>query len=287
MGKLVSPILILAYNRVDKLQKLISSISNEFTSRIIHISVDGPLKNKPEDVQKVAAVRNYVESLRNRHNLRVLLHEDNLGCKQGVIRGINWFFENSESGIILEDDCIPDNSFFSFCDTLLKKYATYDKVMHIGGSTAVSSSRLKYPNYYFSKLPPIWGWATWRRAWKLMDADMNNYEPILGSTYWEKVIPDEKVRRFYHGLFESVKQGEVDTWDYQWTYAVMKHGLAAVPYRNLISNIGFDNDATHTKSANSRFANLPTSSIGMPRHPLIIKRNVSQDMKVFQSLINK
>ena len=186
---------------------------------------------------------------------------------------ISWFFENVEEGIILEDDCLPSNCFFNYCETLLEKYRHDTRIMHISAENPLDIS-FGDSSYYFSKIPHIWGWASWRRAWQKYDVEFQNFEDFLQNNLIENVFPEKYVQKYWNKIFSRVREGKINTWDYQWTYALfVNSGLSVNPNKNMISNIGFGVEgATHT-SATERCANRKTFEINNISHPYLILPN--------------
>lgn len=249
-----TPILLIIFNRPRETEKVFEAI-RKIKPLELFIAADGPRKGNESDLGECAQVRRIVDAIDWPCRVETLFQKENLGCGLGVATAINWFFERVKQGIILEDDCVPDQSFFRFCQELLTYYRDNTKVMHISGNNFQYGKRRGRASYYFSSYTHNWGWATWRRAWKVYDFNC---------------VPEE------------MRQSN---WDYQWMMSVRKHkGLAVLPNINLVSNIGFSNDATHTKEY-SHYSNLPTRSIEFPLiHPKIIIRNWQADFFTYRDL---
>lgn len=216
--------------------------------------------------------------------------EPNLGCGKRVSSGLTWLFEHCEQAIILEDDCLPDPTFFLFCAELLAKYRDDDKVAMISGDNFLQG----YPeagkssdSYYFSQFTHIWGWATWRRAWNNYDFEMKDW-PAARETGWlRQTFGSGPQSEMWRGNFDAVHSRALDTWDFQWQYVILRHNACvALPAVNLISNIGFGESATHTKVATSQ-ARLETGSIVFPlNHPNVVARDVARDLYTFETVFN-
>lgn len=259
-----TPILFLVFNRLDTTQQVFAKI-REAQPRQLFIGSDGARVGKEGEADKVEAVRKYIlDNIDWDCEVKTLFREQNLGCGVAPAEAITWFFENVEQGIILEDDCLPDASFFTFCEELLDYYKDNEQIMHIGGTNDQFGHLRSKGSYYFSIYPHIWGWATWRRAWenysfKLKNVTLENLETIFKNFQF---TPTEK--KFWINTFQRVENGDKkDIWDFQWVISVwLKNGLTIVPNTNLIKNIGFDDNATHTNNTKSRFSNMETASIG-------------------------
>ena len=268
-----TPILFLVFNRPDTTEIVFQKI-REIKPRQLFVAADGWRVNKAGEKEKCEETRAIVmRSIDWDCEVKTLFRDENLGCGKSVSSAISWFFENVEEGIILEDDCVPDNSFFPYCEELLYRYRSEEKVMHISGSN-FQISEVSDESYYFSNSCYMWGWATWRRAWKLYDFKMEHFNKRfdLSDYLFSK---DEKV--YWKRVFSNVKSGRVDTWDYQWYFTCWYNkGLSIVPQYNLVKNIGFRPDATHTQTM-GLMSNLKVFPINAIKHPEVIQRNVKAD----------
>jgi glycosyltransferase involved in cell wall biosynthesis len=206
----------------------------------------------------------------------------NLGCKKRLSSGLAWVFEHVEEAIILEDDCVPDASFFPFCSELLARYRNDHRIMHISGSCFLAEACTK-DSYWFSRHSDIWGWATWRRAIRHYDAEMRSWPRWRNDPRSGAIWKDPFEREFWTRKFERTYRGEIDTWDYQWHWAVYRRqGLSVVPRRNLITNVGHGQQGSHTGDERSPLANLPTSPVEAKlTHPLNVTPDESADKQFF------
>lgn len=199
--------------------------------------------------------------------LYALLRDVNQGCKMAVSSAITWFFENEEQGIILEDDCLPSQSFFLFCQEMLHYYKNDMRVWHIAGVYPFAASSQCSDSYYFSEYNPIWGWATWRRAWQKFDAAIPFWPQISSTNTIEALLGSRQAKK-YRARFWRAYNGDVDTWDYQWFLTRLLHGKSVVPMVNMVRNIGFGDDATHTFNPQSPMAELEAVEMAFPiKHP--------------------
>src|SRR3989344_9553516 len=241
--KFYTPILFIIFNRPDTTDIVFAEIKKVRPEKLF-IAADGPRKNTPEDYKKCAQTREIIKKIDWPCDVKTLFQKENLGCGYGVSTAINWFFDFVEEGIILEDDCAPDQSFFYFCQELFEYYRDNKKIMHISGDNFQYGKKRGFSSYYFSEYAHGWGWATWRRAWKFFDFNC--------------VSPEQKK----------------SNWDKQWYLSVRKQkGLAVLPNVNLVSNIGIGDNSTHTKEP-VHYANLPTKQMIFPLiHPKIIMQH--------------
>lgn len=264
-----SPVLFLVFNRPDTTERVFEAIRKARPPRL-YVAADGPRASRPDESERCDAVRRIATAVDWPCEVHTLFRTENLGCKRGVSSGIAWFFQQEPEGIVLEDDCVPDPSFFSYCDELLERYRDDPRVMCVSGDNFVSSVWKPAESYYFSKFVHVWGWASWRRAWNLYDVEIRDWHMQDKAALLERWMPGERAAQaLWRDQFDRVAGGQIDTWDYQWVYACWRHGgLSALPAVNLISNIGFGVDATHTVSPESRLAGLPVESLQGPlRHP--------------------
>lgn len=271
------PILFIIFNRPEITQRVFNEIKKQRPEKL-YVAADGPRVSISGEVDRCVKTRSIIDQIDWPCAVFTLFREKNLGCKQAVSSAITWFFNHEVEGIILEDDCLPDPTFFSYCAVLLEKYRTQENVMIISGANFQNGIKRSDGSYYFGKNAHIWGWASWRRAWKKYDITMKTYPEFQAEKKIEKIFTSLLVREFWKKTFNAVLTGDISTWDYQWIYAVFMHnGLCVTPNVNLISNIGFGNFATHTKNKNDKFANIKTSAMTTIIHPTSMIRNKKAD----------
>lgn len=264
--KVRSPILFLAFNRPDWTWQTFERIRRARPERLF-IAADGPRKAVPTDADNCRRVINIVNDIDWDCEVRQCFQDRNLGCKQAVSSAIRWFFDEVEQGIIVEDDCVANDSFFSFCDAMLEHYRYDTRIMHVAGTNYQFGRRRGPTSYYFSRYPHIWGWGTWRRAWNLYDLEMSDYPQFKASGELAEVIRNPREQQFWLRPFDMCYENRIDTWDYQWTYALFKNrGLAVMPTVNLVSNIGFGSEATHTR-VESQVTAMATEELEEIIHP--------------------
>jgi hypothetical protein len=276
---LQTAVLFLVFNRPDTTAQVFEAIRKARPPRL-YVAADGPRANRDGEAERVARVREIATAVDWPCEVKTLFREKNLGCKYAVSGGITWFFEHEEQGIILEDDCLPVQSFFWFCESLLERYASDERVAMVTGDNFQKGQYRGEAgaSYYFSKYNHIWGWASWRRAWQKADMDIKFWPEWKHSAGWQAAIPDKVERKYWSNIFDRMYRAEIDTWDYPWTASVWFHcGLTATPNVNLVSNIGFGPDSTHTGSADSPFARMATSQMGEILHPFEVTQDVAAD----------
>jgi len=274
-----SPVLFLVFNRPDTTTRVFEAIRRAKPPQL-YVAADGPRAARAGEKERCDAVRRIATAVDWPCELVTLLREQNLGCKRAVSSAISWFFEHEAEGIVLEDDCVPDPTFFGYCDELLERYRDDPRVMCISGDNFISGVWKPQESYYFSKYIHIWGWATWRRAWAFYDVDMKDWRKAGSVELTTRRMPGEpRAAAHWSELFDRVSSGQIDTWDYQWTYTCWRQGgLSCMPTTNLISNVGFGEGATHTVSPESKLANLAALPLELPlRHPAVVEARLDAD----------
>lgn len=279
--RLQTAVLFLVFNRPDTTAQVFEAIRQAKPPRL-YVAADGPREGREGEAERVAQVREIATSVDWPCELKTLFREKNLGCKKAVSEGIAWFFEQEEQGIILEDDCLPHPDFFPFCENLLERFKSDKRISVITGDNFQNGTQRGAGSYYFSKYNHCWGWASWRRAWQLYQGDLPFWPEWSRSADWREKTPDPVERRYWSKIFKRVCAGQIDSWAYPWTASVWyRGGLTATPNVNLVSNIGFGPDSTHTTSGDSPLAGMATSAIGEIRHPAAVGQDAVADWYSF------
>jgi hypothetical protein len=277
-NKLEIPVILLIYKRPAHLRQVLNQVALVKPQTLLVIG-DGPHPERPEEIPLVEQSRALIKQLPWECHVVTAFSPLHLGLRKRVSSGLTWAFNQVDSGIVLEDDCVPDPSFFFYCQELLHRYEQDQRVMAISGNNFQKRIKRTNYSYYFSRYNHCWGWATWRRAWLQYDDDMV-YWPELKENYWLHNIfeCDPQAARYWEHIFDQMFNSQIDSWAYRWTYACwLQGGLTALPEVNLVSNIGLGSDATHTKSA-KQTRNLRYQPIEFPlRHPPFITRNAPAD----------
>lgn len=262
------PVLLLTFNRLNTTQQVFKQVAQYRPSKL-YLASDGPRTHVQGEKDKVDQIRHFLtENIDWECEVKTLFRPANLGCKIAVSEAISWFFEQEEYGIILEDDCLPHLSFFAFCATMLVTYRDDTRIMQVSGSNFIGpyTPDPQY-RYFFSKYGGIWGWASWRRAWKHFELSPEKYHQAKASEILKGFLGNAHAWRM--SLYEQVFEKKLDTWDYQWSFArAINSGLAIVPAVNLVKNIGFGTDASHTHKATSDIADMQTSKLDMQHFQL-------------------
>jgi hypothetical protein len=281
------PIALILFRRPETLARVFAAVAAARPPRL-YLIADGPRPGRPEDGPAVAAARAVVAQVDWPCAVTRLYAEANLGLRARVESGLDTVFAAEERAIILEDDCVPDPSFFPFCAELLARYAADERVMAVAGDS-FQPRRPTADSYYFSRYPHCWGWATWARAWARYDGPMADWPALRDGPWLRELLGDRRAARGWRATFERVYRGEVDSWAYRWTYSCWRHGgLSALPAVNLVSNIGFGAAASNTEAATSPFAALPAGRVELPlRHPPAVARHARADAHTERTLYSR
>jgi len=285
---LKTAVLFLVFNRFENTKKVFEAIQKAKPPRL-YIAADGARQNMKNEQKKVQATRDYIlNNINWKCEVKTLFRDRNLGCKYACSGAISWFFENEEMGIILEDDTLPSQSFFWFCEILLDKYKNDLRVWHIAGNNFhFGWKNDENYSYYFGGIyGSIWGWATWRNRWQYYDVEMKDYNETDQKEYLESRYDGSDLVKRKIKDFNLVKNG-LDTWDFQWVYARwIKNGLTIVPIINLVTNIGFGDDGTHTRSKYDKRSNMKYFDIEFPlNHPDVVQRDIKSEKKFYEDFV--
>ena len=287
--QLQTPVVLLIFNRPDTTAKVLAEIAKAKPAKLFVVA-DGPRPHHPTDSEMCAATRAIINRVDWECKVVLNYSDVNLGCQKRVSSGLDWVFEQTEEAIILEDDCIPDPSFFRFCTDLLDCYRDDERILMISGNNFQFGYRRTEYSYYYSKCFHIWGWATWRRAWQLYDGEMSNWELIKSGNWLRDILQQSpRIENYWANVFESVYQGKINSWAYRWLLTCwLQNGTCILPSINLVSNIGFGSNSTHTNSAGSLLANIPAKTIDFPlRHPPIMVHDTVADQFTHHRIYTK
>jgi len=276
------PILFLIYNRAELTKKVFASISKYKPDRLF-IVADGP---KPgHDKRLCDLARKVTEKVNWKCDVGRLYRTKNLGCGVGVARAIDWFFENVSEGIILEDDCLPNASFFKFCEIMLAKYRNNKEVAMVSGDNFQEPDKQINDSYYFSKFNHSWGWATWKRVWKLFDYNLDIWPKMKRAKFFDKYTSGLVERLYWSTLFDAVYKGKIAAWDYPFTFRVWSSGMKCIlPGTNLVTNVGMGKEASNTKFFNVTY---PAFDMKFPlKHPINTTISFDLDLNENRSLFH-
>jgi hypothetical protein len=282
-----TPVVFIIFNRPSTTERVFERIRQAAPAQLLVIA-DGPRLGSLEDVEKCTAARSIIEKVDWKCEVQLNYAEVNMGCKRRISSGLDWAFGLVEEAIILEDDCLPHPTFFRFCEELLQQYRDDERIMSISGDNFLSGYQHTEHSYYFSRYPLCWGWATWRRAWKHYDHQMALWPRFASEEWLQGILVDRRAAESWTRIFGATYRGEIDTWDYAWTFACwVQSGLTVIPNTNLVSNIGFGADATHTTQSNDRRANIKTHQIHFPvSHPPFVLQDTKADRRFQHDFID-
>lgn len=282
--QLDTPVLLLIFNRPQCTFRVFDEIRRARPKQLF-IAADGPRVGRNDEAE-CASARGIISHIDWDCDLKTFFSENNRGCGKGPVTGITWFFDHVEQGIVLEDDCLPAPAFFPFCETLLDHFRDDTRVMEIGGANLIEPEcRSDEHSYYFSEHNHTWGWATWRRAWRLYDYEMSGAGESAVRRYFYNTFNSDLEREYFLKIFSKTyyKNESITWWDYQWEFARrMNGGLSIVPRSNLIVNLGLGKHATHTLDPDGIGSGLKWGHLSFPlKHPHFVMPNKKRDSLYF------
>jgi len=281
-----SAVLFVLFNRPDTTQQVFDKIRAAKPKRL-YLTADGPRPGFPDDELLCKQTREIVGEIDWNCEVKTLFRDENAGCKNGVSAAITWFFSQEEEGIILEDDCLPASSFFKFCDTLLEKYRHDTRIRHVTGCNLQFGKKWGNGSYYFSNRTHVWGWASWRRAWDDYDINLDKYHGNDIQQQMKNIYDDDLIAESWANIFKELKAGKINSWAYPLDFAnFFNNGLVIIPNENLISNIGYNANATHTLQENDAYANIPLVEIGEISDPTFILPQKQADLFIMNHHFN-
>ncbi len=282
-----TPILFLIFNRSDTTEKVFNEI-RKIQPKQLFIAADGYRTAKEGEKELCELTRKVViDNIDWPCEVKTQFRDVNLGCGLGPCTAINWFFEHVEEGIILEDDCLPEQSFFNYCELLLERYRSNEKIMSISGDNFQNGIKRGDGSYYFSTIFHGWGWATWKRAWRLNDFYMEKWPEFKTQRLLHICNNDIQKYNYWNMILDGVynKTINADPWDYQFLLSIWYHnGLNIHPNVNLVSNIGFGDGATHTTDTSNKLGYMKVEVYDKDIIPASIEVNKSADDYTFYTV---
>jgi hypothetical protein len=285
INKIETAVAFFVWIRPEETKKVFEEIKKIQPDKLYLIS-DGPRNS--EDKKLNNEVKKIVEDIDWTCDVKKNYSETNMGCKKRISSGIDWVFETEERAIILEDDCLPSQSFFYFCDELLEKYKNDHEITMISGNNFQQKNQ-KFTcdvDYYYSRIGNIWGWATWKRSWQKYDVDIKKWPEIKNSKILKKIFPNYSITEYWTHLLDEIyknKAPKTGTWDAQWFLTTLLSGIAIIPAKNLVSNIGFGNRSTHGGQKGNKLENLPKYDLNFPlKHPEKVEINNKVDLYTYK-----
>jgi hypothetical protein len=282
-----TPILLITFNRPEHTAKVLVSIKKQRPERMF-VFRDGPRLDFPDDAQKCSAVDKLIlREIDWDCELETCIEPKNLGCGYGPAKAITWFFDQVEQGIVLEDDCLPSDSFFDYCEVLLDRYRDDNTIYMITGTNPLKRWRRGKASYLYAYMGNSLGWASWRRAWEKFDYALENWGASEGKITLKNNVGSVFFDHFADHFEQIYQNKPSDIWDFQWLFARWAHGgKTIVPAKNLISNIGFNELATHSKNENDQLANLPVFELKPPFIPPSRHHDHFFDWMAYERFVN-
>ncbi|HXG29189.1 MAG TPA: hypothetical protein VNJ47_10145 [Nevskiales bacterium] len=280
-----TPIVLLIFNRPRPTARVFAEIAKVRPRKLLVVA-DGPRPGRSGEDRLCAETRAVIERVDWPCDVQTHYSDINLGCRQRITSGLDWVFSRVDRAIILEDDCLPDPSFFRFCTELLERYRDDERVHMIRGGNFLEGRRPVDTSYYFSRWFHIWGWATWARAWHHNDVSMADWPRLRDSGWLESFLPTPAMCARAREIFDDSYAGRLDTWEYYWVYSSwLRKALAISPATNLVTNIGFGEDATHLRNSRHPHSELPVTPMAFPlRHPEMVCVSKEADLIEWQLL---
>jgi hypothetical protein len=269
-----TPVVFIIFNRPDTTAKVFASIRQAQPPKLLVIA-DGPRPDRLGEAQKCHETREIIKQVDWDCEVLTNYADTNLGCRDRVSSGLDWVFDRVEAAIILEDDCLPDPSFFPFCEEMLEKYRDDERIVVVAGSNFQFGRKRTEYSYYYSRYNHCWGWASWKRSWQNYDRNMIAWEEIREGNWLNAMLDDARSVNCWRKIFQDTYDKKNNSWAYRWTFSCwIQSGLTVLPHVNLVANIGFGHDATHTKKSTNKLSNMPTADIGFPlKHPPFVIRD--------------
>ena len=279
-----TPVAIFSFNRPQLTERLIGILAQIKPRRILIVS-DGPRPHVADDVEKCAAVRRLFDNLSWNCRIDRNFAESNMGSFSRNSTGISWVFDQVEEAILLEDDCMPDLSFFPYCEELLGKYRDDARVGLISGNNFLNQKAGRQSvSYFFSGYATTWGWASWRSTWQRVNLDMPYWKDFRDSGELRAVLHTREEEKYWKRIYNAIEERRMNNaWDYQLILSCLRFNmLTVVPSVNLVSNIGFGPDGTHCINADSPLNDIPLGELRFPlSHPEKVGPSGSTDFKIF------
>jgi hypothetical protein len=282
-------VVLIIFKRPSTTERVFETIRQAKPPKLFIIA-DGPRPNVPGEAKQCALTRAVVEQVDWDCQVYRNYSETNIGCAKRLPTGLDWVFEQVEEAIVLEDDCVPHPTFFSFCEELLERFKDDERIALISGQNAQSGQKRGDYSYYFSRYTLTWGWATWRRAWQNFDFYLRLWPEAKAQKVLQNSLDDSRAIRYWTRILQTTYENpdQVTWWDYQWLFACwIQQSLSIIPNVNLVSNIGSGADSTHTVEQDNRYLNLPATPIEFPlRHPLFLQPHLEADRFTHNTLHN-
>jgi hypothetical protein len=283
---LKTPVALFVFRRPHTTEQVFAEVARAKPPKLLVVA-NAPRDDEDEQA-KSRATRAIIERVDWDCEVLKRYSETHINIKEQIGGGLNWVFEQVEEAIILEDDCVPHQSFFPFCDELLERYRYDERVMMIAGLNYLKEWKPEQQSYHFSHMAGTWGWASWSRAWKMFDLEMKWWPQVRDSGFLNEFLPNPRYRQFWQNIFQLTYEGKLNTWDYQWFLDCWtNHGLRIFPSVNLITNIGAGPGATNKFETNP-FVNMPSAEMKFPlKHPEVMIPDYEADNRFLDMIADQ
>ena len=273
-----TPVVLIIFNRPHHTERVFEVIRQAQPSKLLVIA-DGPRPNRPEDKEKCASARAIIDRVDWECQVFKNYSDINLGCDPRIIDGLNWVFDTVEEAIILEDDCIPHPTFFTYCEELLDRYRHDQRVMNISGQNVLFGRKRTEYSYYFSRFTLCWGWATWRRSWQYFDVGLKLWPEVRDKKFMKDILEDPYAVKVWERTAQMLYDGRLTGWDFKWMFSCwLQNGLCIISDRNLVTNIGYGAEATHIHDEKDPYIKMAIEAMDFPlKHPPFILRDLEAD----------
>lgn len=275
---------MIIFNRPDLTKRVLSEIARRKPKRLFVIA-DGPRESEPEDEDQCEKAREVADTVDWNCQVERCYSDMNLGGRVRVASGLDWVFSRCEQAIVFEDDTVPNPTFFDYCEELLGRFRHDERVMSISGNNFQFGTNGTSASYYYSRYAHCWGWATWSRAWRYYDDDLTLWPELRTSDWLLDILGDPAAALYWQRIFDRIHDGRITySWAYRWLYSCwVQNGLTILPNVNLVANIGFGPQASHTKNVRSIYSNMPTGCLEVPlKHPRGVIRQKAADDFTFK-----
>ncbi len=275
---LATPVALFIFNRPETTRRVFETI-RAVRPQYLLVVADGSRAGREGEEERCCAARSVIDSVD--WDCRVLTNyaKKNMGCRRRVSSGLDWVFSEVEEAIILEDDCLPHPTFFKFCQELLERFRLDTRIAQISGVNLQFGRLKQAESYYFSRYNHVWGWATWKRAWCFNDNDLSEWPSFRDKNLLKNRLSSKREEIYWKQVLDKVYNDEIDSWAYRWSFSCLKNELLSVtPSINLVSNIGFGSESTHTPVRN-KYSEMRTEAMLFPmiHHDMIVANSCADD----------
>jgi hypothetical protein len=262
----VAPVLFLIFNRPETTKRVFEVI-REAKPPMLFVAADGPRPERMGEAEQCMEARKIIEQVDWNCDVKTLYRQENLGCKRAIRSAIDWFFTYVEEGIILEDDCLADVSFFSFSTLMLERYRQIERIKIISGTNFFLGKYDNHNDYYFSKFMAIWGWAAWKRSWQEINFSVKELDSSF-VTNLNTSFKNDRFKNWLRNMVQSTLEGKIDAWSPYLVHSfILNDGMALSAFRNLISNIGYNGTNMSNVRSDHPFFNMKMKSIKLDDIP--------------------